>query len=138
MLLSLGKEKGDAKAIDTVIEDFRFQHGRWIAKLKDIDSISDAEEWIGGRISIAESELPPLEEGSFFSFDLEGCQMYENGDRIGTVTSVLDYGGTALLRVDRNGEEVLVPFAKSYLKKVDTEGKRIDVELPEGLLGLNA
>ena len=130
-------EKENLEAMDTVIEDFRFQHGRWVAKLKDIDSISDAKGWIGGRISVTESALPPLEEGSFFSFDLEGCEMYEGGDRIGTVTNVLDYGGTALLRVDRNGEEVLVPFAKSYLKKIDTAAKRIDVELPEGLLGLN-
>ena len=123
--------------VETEIELFRFQHGRWVAKLKDIDSISEAEEWIGGRIWIPKDEWPEAEEGTFFSFDLEGCAVYAEEELIGTVVEVLDYGGTTLLRLDRNGEEILVPFARSFLKRIDTEGKRIDVELPEGLIELN-
>jgi len=32
---------------------------------------------------------------------------------------------------------VLVPFAKSYLRHVDVEGKRVEMVLPDGLVELN-
>jgi len=128
----------DGKLNDSTIEDFRRQHGRHVAKLERLDSISDAEEWIGAQISIRKSELPQAEDGAYFSFDLEGCTVYAGGEPVGTVTRVLDYGSTSLLEVDRDGKEVLIPFAKAYLRKVDTTAKRIDVELPDGLLEVNA
>jgi ribosomal 30S subunit maturation factor RimM len=49
----------------------------------------------------------------------------------------VDSGGTEILKVDLGEEETLIPFAQSYLKKVDLEQRRIDVELPEGLRDLN-
>jgi len=33
--------------------------------------------------------------------------------------------------------EVLVPFAKSYLRRIDIEGKRVEMALPQGLIDLN-
>ena len=135
VILTLEGER--EKRIETELEGFRFQHGRWIAKLKGIDSISEAEGWSGGRIWIPKNEWPEAEKGSFFSFDLEGCAVYAEEEAIGTVMEVLDYAGTTLLRLDREGEEILIPFAQSFLKKVDTQDKRIDVDLPEGLIELN-
>jgi 16S rRNA processing protein RimM len=34
--------------------------------------------------------------------------------------------------------EVLIPFAKSYLRKTDLAAKRVEMVLPEGLVDLNA
>jgi ribosomal 30S subunit maturation factor RimM len=54
------------------------------------------------------------------------------------VTDVLDMSGSEILKVDREDkEETLIPFAHSYLKKIDLEQRRIDVELPEGLRDIN-
>jgi len=49
-------------------------------------------------------------------------------------------GVVALLVVNPPGskEEILVPFAKSYLRRIDVEAKRIEMALPEGLVGLNS
>jgi len=33
--------------------------------------------------------------------------------------------------------EVLIPFAKDYLRRIDLEAKRVDMALPEGLVDLN-
>jgi len=33
---------------------------------------------------------------------------------------------------------VLIPFAKSYLRQIDLEGKRVEMVPPEGLVDLNA
>jgi 16S rRNA processing protein RimM len=48
-----------------------------------------------------------------------------------------DAGPVALLVVKPVGvdkAEVLVPFAKAYLRKIDLEGKRVEMALPEGLV----
>ena len=63
--------------------------------------------------------------------------MYASGEPVGTVRRVLDYGQTSMLEVDRKGNEVLIPFVNAYLRKVDTAVKRIEVELPAGLIELN-
>jgi ribosomal 30S subunit maturation factor RimM len=69
---------------------------------------------------------------------LKGCRVFAaDGEYIGTVTDVLDSGGTEILKVDLESEETLIPFAQAYLKKIDVERRRIDVDLPEGLRGLN-
>ena len=127
----------DGNLNETTIEDFRHQHGHHVAKLESLNSISEAEEWIGAQISIRKNDLPEAEDGTYFSFDLEGCTVYTGAELVGTVTKVLDYGSTSLLQVDRNGKEILISFAKAYLQRVDTARKRIDVELPDGLLEVN-
>ena len=47
-------------------------------------------------------------------------------------------GPVALLVVTGATGEILVPFAKSYLRKIDLKAKRVEMALPEGLVDLNA
>ncbi len=120
------------------IEFFRRQHGHCILKLRGIDGISGAEKYIGAEIKIPVSDLPAPEEGSYYTFQLKGCQVFSaEGDYIGIITDVLDSGGAQILKVDCEKEETLIPFAQSYLKKIDLDRRRIEVDLPEGLRDLN-
>jgi 16S rRNA processing protein RimM len=36
------------------------------------------------------------------------------------------------------GDELLIPFVRAYLRKMDIEGKRLEMDLPEGLLAVQA
>ena len=120
------------------IEWFRRQHGRCIAKFKGIDTISEVERYVGREIKITADSLPAVEEGWFYTFQLKGCRVFAaDGEYIGDVTDVLDAGGSEILKVDRGNEETLIPFAQEYLKSVDLDQKRIEVDLPEGLRDLN-
>jgi 16S rRNA processing protein RimM len=106
-------------------------------KFLGIDSIAEAEPLIGAELRIRTADLLPPPEGSVYTFQLKGCAVYADGEYIGTVTDVLDYGGTEILKVDLDEQETLIPFAESYLGKLDLEGRRIDVKLPEGLRDIN-
>jgi len=126
------------------IEFFRRQHGRFVMKFAGIDSIEDAEKIIGAELRIPESEIPASEEGSFYTLHLRGCRVYaiHEGDErrdeyIGDVTDIVGGGGAQLLQIGSGKEETLIPFAESIVKKVDLAARRIEVELPEGLLDLN-
>jgi 16S rRNA processing protein RimM len=120
------------------IEYFRRQHGRAVLKLRGIDSMTEAEKLRGAELRIPATEVAPLEEGQFYTFDLKGCSVFAaGGEYLGIVTDVLDSGGTDILKVDLDQKEILIPFAESYLKNVDLDNKRIDVDLPEGLRDIN-
>jgi len=120
------------------IEFSRRQHGRLILKLRGIDSISQVEKLVGAELAIPEKDIPPVEEGSFYTFHLKGCEVVaSDGETIGTVIDVLDSGGAAILKVDGKEGEILIPFAQSYLRNVDLERRRIEMDLPEGLRDLN-
>ena len=119
------------------VEFFRRQHGRCVLKLREINSIAEAEKYIGAELRIPIEDLPVLEAGVFYTFQLKGCAVYSDDEFIGDVTDVLDLGGTEILKVDRDGDETLIPFAQSYLRKIDLDRRRIDVDLPDGLRELN-
>jgi len=129
---------GTADGRDTQIEFFRRQHGRCVAKLRGIDTIAEAEKYIGHEIRIPAEALPAVQEGSFYTFQLKGCHVFQpDNEYIGTITDVLAAGSTEVLRVDHEGEETLIPFAQEYIKKIDLDQRRIEVDLPEGLRNLN-
>lgn len=133
VVVRLGSEERE-----TVIEFFRPQHGRPVLKLASANSVEDAEEILGASVDVAVQHLPPLDAGAYYTFQLRGCDLYTaSGQRLGSVVEVQDWGGTEILRVMDGERETLVPFAKAYLRDIDVAGKRIVVDLPDGLLGLN-
>jgi 16S rRNA processing protein RimM len=128
---------GKTGSCDSEVEFFRRQHGRYVLKLRATDSIAEAERIVGAEIGIRKNDLLPPENGSFYTFQLKGCAVYDGDDFIGIVTEVLDNGGVGILKVDRDQDETLIPFAHSYLKRIDLGLRRIDVDLPEGLRDIN-
>jgi len=124
--------------LETEIEAFRRQHGRCVIKLRGINSISEAEQYVGHEIKIRGDALPAAKKGWFYTFQLKGCQVFStDGQYVGTVTDVLASGGNEILKVDRDNIETLIPFAETYMKRIDPDQQRIEVELPEDLRDLN-
>ena len=120
------------------IDFFRRQHGRCVVKFRGIEGISEAQKYVGAEIKIPAGDLPEPEEGSYYTFRLKGCRVFAaDGDYVGIITDVLSSGGSEILKVDCEDQETLIPFADSYLKSIDLDRRRIEVDLPEGLRDLN-
>ncbi len=126
----------DEKLIPFFIESIQIHSNKALVKFEDIDSVESGAELVKADIFLPTSLLPKLPEGGYYFHDLIGCQVYEEGDKIGTVKEVIDLNANQLLSVMRDEKEVLIPLKDQIIKKVDSENKRIDVELPKGLLGL--
>ena len=120
------------------IDYFRRQHGHCVAKFCGIDSIAEAEKYVGADIKIPAGELPAPMKGWYYTSQLRGCEVFTaDGEYVGRLSDVLDWGGTQILKVDRENEETLIPFAQPFLKSIDLEHRRIEVDLPEDLRNLN-
>jgi len=108
-----------------------------------VDSISAAETLAGLIVAIPSTERAALGEDGAYIGDLIGCALVDVAGgtpvRLGEIEEVdRTAGPVALLVVRGAGGEILIPFAKSYLRKVDLEAKRVEMALPEGLVDLNA
>ena len=107
-----------------------------------VDSISDAETLAGIIVAIPRAERAELSEDAFYVSDLVGCALVDvagaEAVAVGEIETVDRSGGAAPLLVVRGAKgEVLVPFAKSFLRKIDLEARRVEMALPEGLVDLS-
>jgi 16S rRNA processing protein RimM len=115
-------------------------HKNWLVlKFAGVDSISDAEVLIGCELQLPAGERAKLEEGAFYVSDLVGCVVFDRGREVGVVSDVRFGAGEAPLLVVGSGkQEHEIPYAQVFLERVDVEHKRIEMNLPEGLLEVNA
>lgn len=120
------------------LEDHWFHKEQVVLKFKGVDSISQAEELIGCEIQVPLEERAALEKDEIFISDLTGCAVFDNGREIGKISDVQFGSGEAPLLVIQGKKEFLVPFAAEYLVKLDAEGRRLEMKLPEGMLELDA
>jgi len=108
-----------------------------------VDSIAAAEELVGMIVAIPREQRAALSPEELYIGDLIGCALVDvAGVEAVTVGEIEDVdrsaGPVAILVVrGKSDDEILIPFAKEYLRRVDVEAKRVEMALPEGLVGLN-
>jgi 16S rRNA processing protein RimM len=107
--------------------------GRFVLKLEGVDSIDDAERYRGLELRIAEEELLPLPEGSYYHHQLRGLRVEEPGGAVlGTVAEIMETGGEASVLVVRGDQgETLIPLADAFVKRVELAAGRLVAVKPE-------
>jgi 16S rRNA processing protein RimM len=96
-----------------------------------VNDRSAAEALRGALVEIDRAALPPLDEGEYYHADLIGLPALDrDGNNIGTVAAVENYGAGDLLEIEReNGKRSLIPFRAGI---ADLEDGRIVLD-PEFL-----
>jgi 16S rRNA processing protein RimM len=113
--------------------------GHLVLKFEGIDSISDAEGLVGCELQVPHSERAQLEPGWTYVSDLVGCVVFDGDREVGRIDDVRFGAGEApLLIVKAGGKEHEIPYAEAYLQKADLDRKQLRMQLPEGMLELDA
>ncbi len=108
-----------------------------------VDSISAAEELAGMIVALPRGERMALGADEVYIGDLIGCVLVDVASlepvTVGEIEDVDRSAGPVAILVVRgkSSGEILIPFAKDYLRRVDIEAKRVEMALPQGLLDLN-
>jgi 16S rRNA processing protein RimM len=153
--------KGDDEPHSAELQKFwmdRNHAGMGVFHFAKSATISDAETLRGFEILLPLEERVALPSGQYFVTDLIGCTVFEmpahttklssppcaieEAPRVlGTVSDVFFSGenvaGTPILQVLTAQGELLIPLAEDICTRVDVGGKRIEVNLPEGLSNVN-
>lgn len=118
-----------------VVDASRPHKGGLLVRFEGIDDRDGAEALRGAELAVESDESPALPEGAWYHYELLGCRCHDRreGD-LGEVVDVLDDGGGAMLVTRRDGRTLPIPWVRKFLVKVDVDARRIDMDLPEGLV----
>jgi 16S rRNA processing protein RimM len=122
------------------VEAHWLHKGRVVLKFSSIDSITDAEDLRGFDVVVTREQRIPLEGDAVYVSDLVGVKVIDVSrgadEEAGEITDVEPEGAGPAMLVVRTpaGDEVLIPFVRAYLSKIDIEARRLEMELPVGLL----
>jgi 16S rRNA processing protein RimM len=130
--------KADGGRQGLELESFWPHQDLMVLKFAGVDSISEAETLVGCELQITGGERAELEPGSAYVSDLAGCAVFDGEREIGKVADVQFGAGEAPLLIVRGAKEFEIPFAEAYLTSVDLAHKQIRMQLPEGMLDVNA
>lgn len=121
-----------------IIEEIQVKGRKSILKLEDINSIEQAEPLVNAPVWLPLTALSKLKEGQFYYHDVIGYAVRDAvADReIGTLTAVYESTGQDLFAITSEGREVLVPIVDDFIRNIEHEQKRIELQLPDGLLEL--
>jgi 16S rRNA processing protein RimM len=129
----------DGSRRELKIED-TWPHKHWLVlKFAGVNSISDAEPLVGCELQVPQNERASLGPGAVYVSDLVSCVLFDREREIGLVSDVRFGAGEApLLVVGAGKTEYEIPYAQEFLVRIDLDQKRIEMNLPEGLLEVNA
>jgi len=105
-----------------------------IVKLENVDSETVARRLSGRDVYYPLSALTEDENGETGLSQLEGYIVESDAQgEIGAITGIDDTTLNVLLRVDYQGNELLIPAAEELIVSIDHQGRRLKMKLPEGI-----
>lgn len=131
MPLSLSSGKED---IGVVVASFRMHQGFALVSFEGKPKIEDIEIYRNFEVSIDEENIEQQEDDVYF-FDLIGCSVVDQKQMLlGTVSEVIDSPAHAIIRVKREGKDILIPYVDAFITDENLDEKIITVRLIEGML----
>jgi 16S rRNA processing protein RimM len=142
------KSRADENPREVMLVHHWLHKGGIVLHFAGVDSISSAEELAGLIAAIPQEQRAALAEDELYIGDLIGCAVVDVAGAepvtVGEIEDVDRSAGPVAILVVRgksasqpSSDEILIPFAKEYLRLVDVEAKRVEMSLPEGLVDLN-
>ena len=107
--------------------------------LEGVETMDDAEALAGVELKVPASALAALPEGTYYRYELVGCEVQDTDGRIiGEVAAVEGPMEMSRLVINAPHGEVLIPLVADICVEIAPAEKRIRVKAPEGLIELNA
>ena len=103
--------------------------------LKGVSTRGQAQTLVDSELFIEKAQLPDLEEGTYYWFDLIGVDVFTVDEKyLGRLESIIRTGSNDVYIVKHNDNEILIPALESVVHEIDLKNNRMQVELPEGLV----
>ena len=119
------------------IEEIKVKNSNQLIVLfQDIDNASSSH-YIDTELYLPLSMLPKLDGNKFYYHEIQGFTIIdEKWGNIGICQDVMDYTHQAIMQIDNEKGEILIPIVDRIIKQVDKEKRIIEIETPPGLIDL--
>ncbi len=109
--------------------------GNILLRLKGYENINLVADLVGCNVLILRDEMPEPEDGQLYWQDIEGFEVVDcRRGHIGTLEGLFTTAAHDIYVVQGPYGEVLIPVVDRFITEVDHAGKRMTVDLPEGLV----
>lgn len=116
------------------LKELKWYNDQAVVFLEGIDGRDAAESLVKAILWVDEAQdSRPVEEDAWYDYQLIGLTVRRNGHAVGTITRVDHFPAQDLLIIDTGDAEVLVPFVKAIVTRVDIEAGTMDIDPPIGL-----
>lgn len=109
--------------------------GAWLLEFVEVDSRTAVERWEWQWLGARREELAPPRANQMYVHEIAGAAVVSEGRVLGVARELAGLHGEFLV-VEIEGREHLIPFRRPIVRAVDRAARRIDVDLPPGLLEL--
>lgn len=120
---------------ELVVRRGRPFRGQWLLEFAGLESRTAVETrpwmWLGAR----RAELTPPRADQLYVHEIAGTTVVSGERVLGVARELAGLHGEFLV-VEIEGREHLIPFRRPIIRAVDRAARRIDVQLPPGLLEL--
>ena len=127
----------DEKLVPFFVEYIQIKHNQALLKFEDVESKDEAVALKGLGVFLPLNFLPELKDDQFYFHEIiDYTVVDEQKGELGHVKEVFEAGHQDLIGMEYEGKEVLIPINDDIIVKVDRKEKKLQVNLPEGLLEL--
>ena len=104
-------------------------------RFEDVNNEEEADRLLGSAIYLPLKMLPKLTGNKFYFHEVIGFNIEDKRlGIVGRIESINDSAAQTLFEVLRGDTQILIPMIDQFLVEVDRKGKRIVMDLPEGLV----
>ena len=106
----------------------------FVARVEGVNDRTSAEALVNLDLHVRKADLPPADEEEYYHSDLIGLAAHlENGELIGEVVNVLNFGAGDILEVRpaSGGDTLLYPFTKAVAPEVNLSAGRVTIVPPQ-------
>jgi 16S rRNA processing protein RimM len=104
--------------------------------LEWIDDDNDAKKLVRKSVWILKNkddEAKPVEEDiTWMGYEV----LEDKKESLGIITEINDYAGNLVLTIEKNGQELLIPFHPDLVSSIDDVKRAITFNLPDGLIDI--
>jgi len=99
--------------------------------LEGVDDINEAIAFKGDSVYVKREDI---DIDGYVKEDIIGLDVYNNNEKIGVVKNIIHNPSQDVLVIQSNHKQNMVPNVPEFVKNIDLEKKRMDIEVIEGLL----
>lgn len=101
----------------------RYQGNFVVMKVEGVNSREEVARFTNKLLKINRSDVPPLEDGEYYAFDIIGLQVINQDDVVlGEITEILKTGSNDVyITKAKDGRQILIPALKKVVTEINVE-----------------
>lgn len=125
------------RLIPYFIDAISLKGDKAFVKFEDVDSSEQANQLKGASLYLPKAVRPKTKRGEFYNDEIIGFVVNDaSAGKLGIVVRVENEEINPLLIVQQEEKEISIPINAPFILSVNKSVKKIEVDLPEGLLDL--